>query len=129
MYDDQKDKLEQQKAIKMMNQMKVIEGSTVPIGNNDVCGIPDLPLVTQDDIENDNSDEVQVEDSIDSAGISYQQADKAGPCNQPAILNNVAENPEEASVEIVYDDTTADFSQESSFNQSTSRQLTGNVES
>ena len=44
MYDDQKDKLEQQKAIKMMNQMKVIEGSTVPIGNNDVCGIPDLPL-------------------------------------------------------------------------------------
>ena len=85
--------------------------------------------VTQDDIENDNSNEVLVEDSIDSAGISYQQADKAGPCNQPAILNNVAENPEEASVEIVYDDTTADFSQESSFNQSTSRQLTGNVES
>ena len=45
MYDDQKDKLEQQKAIRMMNQMKVIEGqadnkSTVPIGNNDVCGIP-----------------------------------------------------------------------------------------
>ena len=85
--------------------------------------------VTQDDIDNDNSDEVQVEDSIDNAGISYQQDDKAGPCNQPAILNNVAENPEEASVEIVYDDTTADFSQESSFNQSASRQLTGNVES
>ena len=49
MYDDQKDKLEQKKAVKMMHQMKVSvdqadNKSTVPIGNNDACGIPDLPL-------------------------------------------------------------------------------------
>jgi len=67
--------------------------------------------------------------------------------NEPRIVdallpNDSAVEPESATeqaetsagptvllVEIVYDDTTADFSQESSFNQSTSRQLTGNVES
>merc|ERR1712066_539968 len=46
MYDDQKEQLEHQKAVKMMRQLGVVEGqadnkSTVPIGDLEACGIPD----------------------------------------------------------------------------------------
>ena len=79
--------------------------------------------VTQDD-----ANVVQVEDSNDNTGIPNLQADRAGPCNQPAILNNGTMN-DEANVELIYDDTTEDFSQDSRFNSTSSRQLTGDVES
>ena len=45
MRDDQNEQLEHQKAVKMMRQMAIVGNkSTVPIGDLEACGIPDLPL-------------------------------------------------------------------------------------
>jgi len=112
MRDDQNEQLEHQKAVKMMRQMAIVGNkSTVPIGD---CGIPDLPLEppkilleTQDDVEAE--DVAMVEDSDSVAGIPDQQADQF-QINQPAILNNAVEakKSDEASVQLIYDDTTQD---------------------
>ena len=49
-----------------------------------------------------------VEDSDSVAGIPDQQADQY-QINQPAVLNNAVEA---ASIELIYDDTTEDFTQD-----------------
>ena len=132
MRDDQNEQLEHQKAVKMMRQMAIVGNkSTVPIGD---CGIPDLPLEppkillgnlsmktvisgsnwifhfaeTQDD-DVEAEDVAMVEDSDSVAGIPDQQADQF-QINQPAILNNAVEakKSDEASVQLIYDDTTQD---------------------
>jgi len=117
MRDDQNEQLEHQKAVKMMRQMAIVGNkSTVPIGD---CGIPDLPLEppkilleTQDD-DVEAEDVAMVEDSDIVAGRPDQQADQY-QINQPAVLNNAVEakKSEEASVDLIYDDTTEDFTRD-----------------
>merc|ERR1712062_82162 len=112
MRDDQNEQLEHHKAVKMMRQMAIVGNkSTVPIED---CGIPDLPLeppnillATQDSVEAENA---MVEDSDSVAEIQDQQADRPVPFNQPAVLNNALEamKSTEASVQLIYDDTTQD---------------------
>ena len=63
---------------------------------------------TQDD-DVEAEDVAMVEDSDSVAGIPDQQADQF-QINQPAILNNAVEakKSDEASVQLIYDDTTQD---------------------